>query len=130
MLACAGQRSPRRFGVNARIVAALLLLSACGGESEECPVSSPCPPYALTLRIRPAGTQAAVPGVTISGGAFLCSDADDATYCGAGVGDYHLRIEAPGYESVTLDASVPAVHERCSCGFAAKTVAVDLTPVA
>lgn len=118
------------LGGMALLVVCVLGLTTCGGGTDGAPPCEigACPP-ALTLEITANDGGGAVKDVGISGASFACSEVPGATVCTSvdgSAGDYHLTITAPGFASTTLDTTVDANPERCSCGYFPATVAVQL----
>ncbi len=127
------------------LIAVLATLAGCGltealergfsddGEPASCEgvQCGPCAP-AITVRVTGAPGQAA-PEVTLSGIQASCGAAGTSfTECSTHVnapGDYTFEVQAPGYQTATLQvtvARVVRVGACCDCGYEPQVVDVTL----
>jgi hypothetical protein len=109
---------PRRLGV-ARFAVLSCAVVACSSDTV-CP---PCAePLAASISVSAANAPNGIVGMTMSWtgpstGNGSCQGSGPTVLCDilGGPGDYHVTLNAPGYQANAFTVSVPGTVEGCGC---------------
>jgi len=101
------------------------VLSSCGGTCQSIPSCIPQP--AIRVTVTTAVPSGAVAGVVVEvspsfPGSTTCTVDASVTVCTVlgGLGQYTLRVGAPGYQTVQTDVTVGGTTRACDCSIVSR----------